>query len=323
MISREIRYRAVVHYSHFDRSLRRVSALYGVSKSSLQRWVKSGGHDHAKRFRKSAFTRVQEFIRAHLQQHPFTTMADLSLAIQRGCGVKLGRSTVGAYSKRAGFTRKKAFRVVDAVHDPESVSSFCRRHLDTSPEQLVCIDEAGFHIGDHPRMGYAAVGRRLNILQSRTLRRSKLTVLMAIKTTGVVHFKVLDHNCRKPDFVDFITSMPVSPGHTLLMDNIAFHKSADTVQAIKDKGCSQLFIPPYSPRFNAIENVFGVMKNAYRRAIHLSPPTASSHDVCQTLKAVLSTFQKSDLTAFFERARRQSQQALADLDHSTFHGYEK
>ena len=36
----ETRYKAVVHYNHFQRSLRVVSKLYKVSKSSLQRWVK-------------------------------------------------------------------------------------------------------------------------------------------------------------------------------------------------------------------------------------------------------------------------------------------
>lgn len=39
MYNLETRYKAVVHYNYFVNSLRRVSKLYGVSKSSLQRWV--------------------------------------------------------------------------------------------------------------------------------------------------------------------------------------------------------------------------------------------------------------------------------------------
>jgi transposase len=49
------------------------------------------------------------------------------------------------------------------------------------------------------------------------------------------------------------------------MDNVAFHHSAETLRTVADKGFVPLFIPPYSPRVNAIENIFGVLKNKYRK----------------------------------------------------------
>ena len=54
MISRELRYKAVIHYKHFLPSLRKVSRLYGVSKSSLQRWLR----DDPACFRRLAFRRI-------------------------------------------------------------------------------------------------------------------------------------------------------------------------------------------------------------------------------------------------------------------------
>ncbi len=39
MINSEARYRSVVHYKYFLRSLRKVCKIYNVSKSSLHRWV--------------------------------------------------------------------------------------------------------------------------------------------------------------------------------------------------------------------------------------------------------------------------------------------
>jgi transposase len=67
---------------------------------------------------------------------------------------------------------------------------------------------------------------------------------------GVVGAQILDHNCRKADFIEFIRHLDVPTGTSLLMDN---------VEMISDKGLCPLFIPQYSPRVNAIENVFGVL----------------------------------------------------------------
>ena len=64
--------------------------------------------------------------------------------------------------------------------------------------------------------------------------------------------------------VRFIERMNAPTGSTLLMDNIAFHHSKETKNAVALKGWTQLFIPPYSPRVNPIENVFGVIKRKYR-----------------------------------------------------------
>jgi hypothetical protein len=64
MISKETRYRAVVHYTHFLRSLRKVSAIYKVSKSSLQRWTSQDLNVvHAKRRRRSIFQKVESIMK--------------------------------------------------------------------------------------------------------------------------------------------------------------------------------------------------------------------------------------------------------------------
>ena len=43
MIPLDTKYRAIVHYTHFLKSLRQVAALYKVSKSTLHRWLTQKG----------------------------------------------------------------------------------------------------------------------------------------------------------------------------------------------------------------------------------------------------------------------------------------
>jgi isfu1 transposase len=52
----------------------------------------------------------------------------------------------------------------------------------------------------------------------------------------------------------------LGPGHTIIMDNAAFHKSEQTKKIIADAQCTLLFLPPYSPDLNPIEKVWANLK---------------------------------------------------------------
>lgn len=204
-----------------------------------------------------------------------------------------------------------------------NVMTFCQNHVNAA-DGLVCIDEAGFYVGDHGRYGYMSKGQRLNILAGRTLRRSKYTLLLAVAKTGIVHYKVMDHNCKKVDFINFIQELPVAPGTALLMDNVQFHHSKETVEAVRLKGCTQLFIPPYSPKFNAIENVFGTIKGQFRSRCPHRP--TKDVDYRSLLVGVLDDFTHTNLTPYMDRALKWSQDLLAESNtsnvHPNFIGYE-
>lgn len=172
---------------------------------------------------------------------------------------------MGRIVSTAGYSLKKAFRSVSAEPDAQRVTDFCTAVQGHSADSIVWIDEAGFYVGDHATRGYSPVGKRLRVAASRTLRRLKMTLLMAVTASGVVHYEVLDHNCCTRDFAAFIRGMQVPPGTLLVMDNLQVHKSAEAVSAVNEIGCHTAFIPPYSPRFNAIEYAFSLMKRMYRK----------------------------------------------------------
>lgn len=56
-------------------------------------------------------------------------------------------------------------------------------------------------------------------------------------------------------------------GYIVIMDNAAFHKSEITKLLIEDAGCQLLFLPPYSPDFNPIEQFWANLKAKIRRII--------------------------------------------------------
>jgi len=52
----------------------------------------------------------------------------------------------------------------------------------------------------------------------------------------------------------------LEPGHVIVMDNAAFHKSEQTKALIEHAGCSLIFLPPYSPDLNPIKKFWANLK---------------------------------------------------------------
>ncbi len=54
-------------------------------------------------------------------------------------------------------------------------------------------------------------------------------------------------------------------GQTVIMDNATFHKSPRTAELVELSGCKLLYLPPYSPDFNPIEQKWGHVKNKVKK----------------------------------------------------------
>lgn len=136
MISSEIKHRAIVHYLRFEKSLRRVSKFWGVSKSSLQRWVQAKHPKNDKKAskvsrQKSRQKVMNDFIHGHLANNPFVTLSELASEVSKKLHVKRSVATMSRYVKKIGFRYKTAKRVVDVSHTVKDISvlftTFCNK----------------------------------------------------------------------------------------------------------------------------------------------------------------------------------------------------
>jgi len=64
----------------------------------------------------------------------------------------------------------------------------------------------------------------------------------------------------------------LTPGDLVIMDNLASHKVAGIREAIERVGASLVYLPPYSPDLNPIEQVFAKLKTLLRKAAARSVP---------------------------------------------------
>ena len=59
--------------------------------------------------------------------------------------------------------------------------------------------------------------------------------------------------------------MTISPGKVLVLDNASFHKGGRIRDLVEEAGCELLYLPPYSPDLNPIEQCWGWVKARVRR----------------------------------------------------------
>lgn len=67
-------------------------------------------------------------------------------------------------------------------------------------------------------------------------------------------------------YVEQILVPTLKPGDIVIMDNLGSHKGPAVRKAIRDAGAKLLFLPPYSPDFNPIEQAFAKAKHLMRKA---------------------------------------------------------
>jgi transposase len=67
-------------------------------------------------------------------------------------------------------------------------------------------------------------------------------------------------------YVDQILAPTLVPGEVVVLNNLAAHKVEGAAQAIRAVGAAILYLPPYSPDLNPIEQVFAKLKALLRRA---------------------------------------------------------
>lgn len=127
---------------------------------------------------------------------------------------------------------------------------------------FVYIDESGFEPSVTRRYGYGPKGQRVYGLISghRRPRTSLIAARMGknfeapILFNGTCNAQVFNH------WLENELCPLLNDNHVVVMDNVPFHKSEKTRALIRSKGATLLFLPPYSPDFNPIENDFANIK---------------------------------------------------------------
>ena len=91
----------------------------------------------------------------------------------------------------------------------------------------------------------------------------------ALRLSGMTAPMVLDGAMNGAAFLAYVEQVLVptlQAGDIVVMDNLPAHKPGGVRAAIAHAGATLLYLPPYSPDFNPIENAFAKLKALLRKA---------------------------------------------------------
>lgn len=130
------------------------------------------------------------------------------------------------------------------------------------PDKLVFLDETWAKTNMMRPRGRSLCGARL--VASVPYSHWKTTTFLAgLRTSGLVAPLVIDGPVNGEIFLAYVRQQLVptlAAGDVVILDNLASHKRAGVREAIEGVGATLLFLPPYSPDFNPIENAFSKFK---------------------------------------------------------------
>jgi transposase len=135
-------------------------------------------------------------------------------------------------------------------------------------KRLVFIDETGASTKMTRQRGRAPCGKRLVAKIPHGHWRTT-TFVAGLRSDGISAPLVVDGAMNGELFLAYVEQQLVptlQSGDVVIMDNLAAHKVAGVRQAIERVGARLVYLPPYSPDFNPIEQAFAKLKWLLRSA---------------------------------------------------------
>lgn len=141
-----------------------------------------------------------------------------------------------------------------------------RRVGQVSKDRLLFLDESGAKTNMKRLYGWSVKGTRL-VDSVPGGHWTTTTMISAIRLSGVATAMVTDGPTDATVFTGFTEHFlaPVlKKGDIVVMDNLSSHKVKKVVELIESVGAQAWYLPPYSPDFNPIEQMWSKVKAILR-----------------------------------------------------------
>ena len=237
----------------------------------MQRWKQRGTikADKYGGWKKSNLAPHGDRIRALVMENCDITIDELCVLLAAE-GIEAKRSTLGDFLLAQGLSRKKR------QPTPPSRSALTSRRREplgatSNPgliaERLVFLDETWARTNMARRYGRAPRGERV-VAAIPHGHWKTTTFIAALRHDRITAPCVFDGPINGASFLAWVQQALVptlSAGDIVIMDNLSSHKVAGVHEAIEAVGATPLYLPPYSPDLNPIEQVFAKLKAILRK----------------------------------------------------------
>lgn len=207
----------------------------------------------------------------HLAEKPSLYIEEMAVFLWDEFGILPSSATIQRALSHEGWTKKKA-RQRAKEQNPQLRDFYQHKLSEFRSYHLVFVDESGCdkRIGFR-RTGWAPVGVT-PVQVSKFHRGQRYQILPAYAQDGIILSHIFKGSAGAAFFEGFIEQLLQhcgrwpEPKSVLVMDNASFHHSDRVKQLCSDAGVRLLYLAPYSPDYNPIEEFFAELKGYIKKA---------------------------------------------------------
>jgi transposase len=271
-LSNDLRKRILEAVDNKEGSRRKLAARFKVNTSTITKLLQlrrqTGSYEprpHAGGVEPSLDDDALERLRKLVEETPDATLATL----RQKMGVSGSRMIICRALQKLGLPRKKKSKHASERDTPEVQEGrreFAEDVEPIEPKRFVFVDETGVTTAMTPAYGRAPRGERVE--SSAPASWESVTVIAAMGLGGVRAPMAIEGAINAATFLIYVEQILVPAlrrGDVVIFDNLASHLSPAVSEAIERAGASVLPLPPYSPDFNPIEEMFSKFKEFLRR----------------------------------------------------------
>lgn len=264
----EVRHLAIMHYEEHKKS-HLTCKIFNISRSSLCRYRRLykvlGSLLPYVKTQPSKFTNEHHLFIIQLvkKKTKYYTVRQIQAKFKCKYIMPISERTIRRVLKKASIVYKK-LTVKTKTKRPKT---FMKNIKHIPLHRILAIDEMGFGHGFiHPKKSWC----QRNLVNTRNMRRTRFdsqskSIICVTSSCNIINYQWSHKAFNTASFVEFLRiSLIGYTGYYLILDNVSFHKSKRVIQLLDNLGIIPIFIDPYTPEQNPIEEVFSSMKNIVR-----------------------------------------------------------
>ena len=217
-------------------------------------------------------------IRSWVDEDATITLKTLRLKLLDECGISVSVSTINRCLKEFHYSLKILTIVPERRNSDNTIEQrfiyaqeFNSKLLEAEGDNFVFIDEVGFNVSSRTRQGRSLAGTSAYV-NVKAIKSRNISVIAAMNKYGMVLYKINRRPVNGEDFKDYLKelanmccSMEINDP-CFILDNARIHHYRGLDEVVESLKLKLMYLPPYSPFLNPIENVFSKWKNNVVRA---------------------------------------------------------
>ena len=223
---------------------------------------------------------IQLLILQLVLQHVGINLTEIRRELLYLSGVDLSESTICQFLHKHNFSRQR-IRLVATQRDECLRQTYAGEVSMYKAHMIVFVDETGTDARDKIRKyAYGVRGKppygvrgKPPVAQKLLIRGQHFSSIAIMSTAGILDFQVVTGSVTGDVFKQFVQNsilpllMPFNGTNKhsiVVMDNASIHHVHGITELIQGVGAIPLFLPPYSPDFNPIEELFSKLKTTIK-----------------------------------------------------------